>query len=285
MTIPVVTLPPGNQWDQNMVDRLLEGTLYPHGLEFERLDGWPNEGGCILIIPGRYWFDRTDLINEMASHYDWILGLRAGDEEDRFDIRKVNHPNIKWWVQTPRLGSDYGEARLFGVGFPPHFNNMGEEPPAKLIPLFLAAQLTHERREQAFAALEGYVGHIQPTPGFTQGMQPDDYADYMCKSRVAPAPSGPVAADTFRLFEALEAHCVPIADDYAPATHTLGYWSLLFPDHPFPLVWDYEELPDLVDESQAGWPANTNRIAAWWMREKRKMAQWLKADLVSLGAL
>ena len=32
-----------------------------------------------------------------------------------------------------------------------------------------------------------------------------------------PCPSGPATPDSFRLWEALEAGCVPIADGYAPA--------------------------------------------------------------------
>jgi hypothetical protein len=283
--IPVGRLAPKDQWDQNMLDLLFANELYPTGLQFKRTDGYPpNVDGCVLIIPGRYWSDRANNISEAISKYRWVLAVRAGDEENTFDPERVFHRNIKWWIQTPDPNVDYGDSRLFGVGFPPHFNTLTRQD--RRLDVFVSAQNTHERRNDCFAALKRTNGVIQawPTDGFTHGMPTADYAAAMCSTKIAPCPAGPASPDSFRLFEALEAHAVPIADDESPSGVT-NYWRTVFPDAPFPILDSYTQLPGYVADQLAEWPANANRITAWWMRTKRVMARWLIEDLTELGAL
>src|SRR5438128_265611 len=122
------------------------------------------------------------------------------------------------------------------------------------------------------------------TAGFTQGMAPAEYAAHMTSAKIAPCPSGAVSPDSFRLYEALEAHAVPIADDVSPSYDSRGYWQMLYPGAPFPIISDYTDLPGWIDDQLAVWPTNANRIAAWWMAEKRRMAHALTDDLTALGA-
>jgi hypothetical protein len=270
-----------------MLDALLSGSLYPHGLKFERLDAYPAKGdGIVLVVPGRYWADDTAAITEAVSRYRWVLAFRCGDEEDLFDIAKVEHPNVRWWVQTPRTGRDYGAARLFGVGFTPHLMVLPPRPPEKTVDLFLSAQQTHSRRQAAFDALAGtqHMARVHATTGFTHGLQSAEYAQQMRQAKIAPAPSGAVSPDSFRLWEALQAHCVPIADAVSPVDGVTQYWSRLFDSVPFPVIENYNDLPGWIDDQMADWPRAANRIAAWWMREKRAMAHKLRDDLKTLGA-
>jgi hypothetical protein len=283
--IHVGRLAPKDQWDQNLLDRLFDNTLYPTGLEFKRHEGYPTSDGCILIIPGRYWFEKTNAISEIIAKYRWVLAIRVGDEENLFDPERVFHRNIKWWVQTPKVGVDYPQgSRFFGVGFPPHFNEVKQQP--RTTDVFLSAQNTHPRRNECFAALTKVndVLDVTPTRGFTQGSEPDVYAARMCSAKIAPCPSGPASPDTFRLFEALEAHTVPIADDESPSGVT-DFWRMVFPDAPFPILDHYAQLPGYIKDQLEVWPENANQITAWWIRKKREMSRWLREDLTELGAL
>jgi hypothetical protein len=276
--IPVGRLAPKDQWDQNMLDRLFDNELFDTGLNFKRYDGYPpNADGCILIIPGRYWHAKGNQISEAISKFQWVLAMRVGDEENLFDPDIVFHRNIKWWVQSPNPTQDYGDARLFGIGYPPHFNHLVSTERGTAV--FLSAQNTHEARHQCFTALEAVAVPklVNETAGFTAGMDRNRYATCMCAAKIAPAPSGPVTADTFRLYEALEAHTVPIADDKT-------FWLNLYPDAPFPIVDSYEQLAGYIHDQIEDWPANSNRITAWWMRQKRQLSKWLTDDLHDLGA-
>jgi hypothetical protein len=275
--IQVGRLAPAQQWDQNMLDLLFLNDLYDTGLEFKRREGYPTADGAILIIPGRYWHKKTNEISEAISRYNWVLAMRVGDEEDLFQPERVFHRNIKWWVQSPKPGTDYGDARLFGIGFPPHFNVLWPEQRGTAV--FLSAQNTHSVRNQCFAALDNVTVPklVTETAGFTQGMDKKLYVGCMQRAKIAPAPSGPVTADNFRLYEALEAHAVPIAD-------TKPFWDNLYPDAPFPIVDNYDQLPGYINDQLDQWPANSNRITVWWMHQKRQLTKWLKADLDDLGA-
>ena len=284
--VSVGRLAPRDQWDQTWLDDLLNNRLYPTGLEFTRFEGYPyHTDGCVLIVPGRYWHHRTNEISEALAKYKWVLFIKTGDEEDLLDAPyRIVHNNIRFWIQTPRADRDYGDARLFGVGYTPHFTNLPAHAPDKTRELFLSAQGTHTRRQMAFSVLSGRDG-ITETAGFTQGLDPREYAREMLSARVAPAPSGACSPDSFRLYEALEAHTVPIADDVSPVYHSVNYWRNLFEDAPFPIYEDVADLPRFIDEILADWPRKANQVTAWWCRQKRRMSHWLLEDLTSLGAI
>jgi hypothetical protein len=285
--ITVSRLAPGDQWDQTFLDDLFDNRLYPTGLEFRRVNRYPpGSDGAILLIPGRYWSERGNQISEAISRLPWVLGIRTSDEADTFDAaERIYHPNIRWWIQTPRTDVDHGDARLFGVGYSPHFVELPADPVDKHLEVFLSAQNNHTRRAGFFSALQETATRIiRETPGFTEGMPAAQYADQMRYARIAPAPSGVFSPDSFRVWEALEAHAIPIADDISPQYRSAGYWNALLPDAPFPIITNPDELPGLIDTLLTDWPANANRVAAWWIRQKRRIAHWLLDDLRELGA-
>lgn len=285
--IHVGRLAPGDQWDQNILDRLFANDLYPTGLEFTRHEGYPHAVGAVLIVPGRYWAGREADIAEAIAGYRWVLGVRASDEEDLFDITKVAHPNLRWWVQSPLTERTLGASRPIPIGFPPHFNDLGSEPPVKDVDVFLSAQNTHARRHEAFHALRRcrVAAAILANEGFAQGMAPDDYRAMMTAAKVAPAPAGPASAETFRLYEALEAHAIPVADTVSPIAGEISLWDRVFPGAPFPMYTTPGTLPQRVATALSIGTEMANRVTAWWIAEKRSLARALRADLQSLGAL
>jgi hypothetical protein len=282
--IPVGRLAPSDpKWDQTVLTGLLGDQ------RFKWNQGYPmGTKGGIVVVPGREWVGHESEISTALAKHQWVLAFRVGDEENLFDVNKVVHRNIKWWVQTPKVGAAYPEpTRFFGVGLTPHFRKLPAETPTKNLDVFLSAQNTHVRREAAFAAVSRASGvkRIEATTGFTQGMDPLEYAECMMAAKIAPCPSGAVSPDSFRMFEALESHAIPIADDVSPVYDSQGFWRLLFPDAPFPILTSYTDLPGWTEDLLAGWPANANRITAWWMRQKRRYKHWLTEDLTALGAL
>lgn len=266
-----------------MLDDLFENRLYPTGFEFERHEGYPTTAGTILIIPGRYWVGHEQEITDAIRRYEWVLAIRTGDEEDLFDIAVVQHPNIRWWTQTPRRDCD---ARLLPLGYTPHFREMPAAAPEKPRDVVLVGQCTHDRRAQAFDALARVVRlkYVQTTNGFTQGRSPEEYRSLMLGAKVAPCPPGPASPDTFRAYEALEAHTIPIVDDITPGYDSRGYWERMFPGSPLPVLTNYDDLPGYIEDALADYPKRANRIAAWWIAEKRRWARKLTEDLLALKA-
>lgn len=293
--IPVGRLAPKDQWDQTLLNDLFENKLYPTGLEFRRVEGYPNTEGCVLLVPGRYWAAHADQINDAIQRYEWLLLVRTSDEEDTFDIGHLDHPNARFWLQTPRR--DYPpEVRLFGVGYSPHFADLPTDRPVKDVDVFLAAQRTngrpgrdfrvYERRNQFFDTLKQgrWNSVLVDRDGFAQGDR-DEYVQQMLAAKIAPAPTGMVSVDSFRFWEAVEAGCVPIADMVSDVDGPTDYWTRVLGNHPIPVVTELADLPNIVDELLEDWPANAERIAAWYADYKQSLATWLRDDLKALGAI
>lgn len=271
-------LAPFNQWDQTQLEHhLLAGMKW--------VDGYPNTDQPIaLVIPGRYWHTRTAEISAAIARYPHVTAFLVGDEENLFDVDAVQHPAITWWVQTPEVGHDYpADTRFLPVGWTPHFTNLPPDPPDKTLDLFLAGQNTHPRRAAAFDGAERVecAGDklIMPTEGFTQGLPRFVYFDAMRHAKIAPCPSGAVSPDSFRVWEALEAHAVPVVDDMSPVRPSAGFWNLLAPDAPFPVLVSWPKLHRIAAPILDDWPHSANHVVAWWMRQK---AVW-RAQLVDQG--
>jgi hypothetical protein len=141
------------------------------------------------------------------------------------------------------------------------------------------------------------------TPGTTSGVPEDRGGDDVKASgtyfawalgppglaAVAFAPSSPETPDAFRLSEALEAGCIPIADCRVLAgkdNTDFGddYWTWFFGEEPpFPVLSDYKQLHGYTGEALANWKPLANTTFAWWMRKRSQMAYWLESDLLAVG--
>ena len=97
--------PASGYWDQALLSDILS-----HGI-FERID---SEGGAIVVIPGPYQAGYINKINDHLGQYKWVLLFITSDEEGKFPIEKIDHPNIKIWVQYPKQGRHdrYGKLPL-----------------------------------------------------------------------------------------------------------------------------------------------------------------------------
>lgn len=285
--------PARGYWDQALIEDLLTESLWGffpqvtlrHQEGLGGLDG----DGAIVVLPARAQADCLPKLNEDLSALQWVLLVLTGDEESVFPFEEISHPRLRVWVMSARPQRHRG-ARFLGSGYQPVFRSLRGRPvPARTKDWFFAGQVTHQRREMCVEELLGLSepGNLVRTPGFTQGLAPEDYLDAMCSAVVAPCPSGPETPDTFRLYEALEAGCVPLADTRTPKEDFgQNFWDLYFGEEvPFPVITDTSDIPDqirsvVVEEGLA----KRNQVFAWWKAQKRKLAMNLISDLSSLGA-
>jgi hypothetical protein len=283
--IDVMWLPPSGL-DQFMIRDLLSNVLWnPVGAyEFRHVEDFAEVrgDGAVLVLPGGY--NEATAINDMIAPLKWVLVIIVSDENNQFPTDELKHPNMKLWVQYPRTGRDYGNARFIGAGYaeaPKFF----PEDPTIINDIFLSAQDTHERRHKMFDAVEQYaeehpdlVVDVIRTRGFTQGIKPIDYYEFMRTTKIAPAPSGTTTPDSFRVYEALECGAIPIADDLSPRYDSKGYWARLFPDTPMPILGD-DDIAAIISTELANYPQRRNQIFAWWQQQKRQYAYDLVEDL------
>lgn len=291
-------------WDQGMIEGLFSNQIWRPvaGYTFTHYEGeLPHDvEGAVVVIPARHHAtpDHMEKINRFLATLDWALVILTGDEENDFQYEQLQHPRLIVWVMTPYAGREHSPlVRFLPNGWPPAapaaLKDAGIAAGTRPKDWFFAGQITHIRRENCVKELrlmleKGGNGDLVETAGFTQGVDPDEYYYRLAQAKVAVCPSGPITPDTFRIYEALEAGCLPIADGRPPSDdYPNGFWQYLFgmDELPFPIVQDWGELPGVMDRALGEWPRNANRAFAWWQQYKRQMAYNLREDLVKLRGI
>jgi hypothetical protein len=274
-------------WDQGLIERLLDDRLWitPGGYLFvHHHDEEPTGGAAVLIVPGRYMAvaDVQRILDRLSA----AIVVVTSDEESTFSWWELRHPRMRLWVQTADRDGDF---QPIGEGFahdtPDELAALYTLAPPKPYPWVFAGQVTHERRQEAVAALRAMGdGVLHETSSFlaADGLDRTTYLASLAQAKLAPCPSGPETPDTFRGWEALEAGSLPILDNRTPRDDRPGYWQRLIGDAPVPRIDNWSTLPDLTRRLLADWPANSNRAQAWWQRWKRQLAWRMQDDLATV---
>ena len=272
--------------DQQIVADLVDSHRY------NNVQAPPPEGdGAVVVVPAKY--HNPAEVNDLIRPLPWCVLILTSDEESTFDTNAVDHPNVRLWVMTPRPGRHYPDGtRFLGEGCRPGTRSLlrgiGYQPRSR--DLFLSAQNTHGRRKELFKALASshkpYGRDVNATEGFGQGYPRQDYLGRTATAKVIPCPSGPATPDSFRLFEALEAGCIPLPDITAPGNYPeRGYWDLVYPGHPFDLVPWWRDIDKHVVAALQSWPMGAVKASAWWQRTKRQARLNLADDVADLSGL
>lgn len=243
---------------------------------------------AIVVIPAQHHADDIDRINGIIGGLRSCLVILTGDELSLFPYEELSHPNMKLWVMTPRKGKHDKADRFLSNGYTPHTKKgLGINKP---LDWFFAGQINHQRRERMARTLrqtlteQDWEGELLETEGFTQGMPKEEYIEKLSSAKVVLCPSGPGTPDSFRLFEALESGCIPLADSRTPgASKDEQYWEYVFGEVPFPIVDDWRHIDGEISEALKGWPRNVIKIQAWWLREKLKIERDLDRHISYLS--
>lgn len=304
MIVPVVwlnyhqdTVLTHGMWDQGVIESLFTGELWRTPLTFvyhETIHGVLPGEGAIVVIAGRFHAHDVERINADIERLAWCLLVITSDEEAIFPWHEVVHPRLSVWVQTPHVGVHDKLSYFLPVGWPPvaprmlhGFRALAQERP---LDWFFSGQVTHARRHQCSGALRrlprGIRGQLLETPGFTRGLQPLSYYEHLAAAKLAPCPGGPETPDTFRLWEALEAGCLPIVDAHAGNRRGEGFWELMLGETPpFPIVGDWDDSIEIIKRELERWPANATRASAWWQGYKRRLALDVARDVQDLSGI
>jgi hypothetical protein len=129
--------------------------------------------------------------------------------------------------------------------------------------------------------------HMRTVPGgfehLTSGwdsndsLSTEDYRRVLDQSVFAPCPAGAVNLDCYRVYEALEAGCIPIV----MRRPGYDYFDRLLPGHPMPVVQDWAQAPALVTAliDSGGCEALRQSCQAWWTGHKAQLIAQVSADL------
>lgn len=287
-------------WDTRILEAMFGGSLWRHDLQFEHhLIGVGTHtylkggGRAIVVVPARHHVGDVAEINKILACFSSVLLILCGDEEGEFPWKEIHHDNIRFWVQmpNPRHYADMADFGFFfgngwGAATPELIDAGWPENDSKDILWSFSGQVTNSRRKQAANGLKRararVAGLFRPTLGFAQGAPPDEYARELAHSWVVPCPSGPESVDTFRVYEALEAGCIPLVDAATPRGPS-DYWSFVYGSIPMPVVSDWENVSGVIESTLADRCLIAAQCSAWWQKQKSWMVDRLVTDLISLG--
>lgn len=273
-------------WDQGILEDIFKQGQYEHHTSANDL-----KGGAVVIINGRTHVDDVDLINHEIKKLKWVLFIETGDEEASFPWRDVKHPLMKVWMMLPRMNKHDDVHYKLVNGYRPQTHDWLTKVGIKTRELdyFFAGQINHERREQCADVLDQfksvYKSVVVRTNGFGKEIVPyDQYLKNLSVTKIVPCPSGIESPDNFRLYEALEAGCVPVVDAFSTKFKTPGFWRyLLGDDIPFPIIDYWDAFPKILPGLLADYPANANRCFSWWQLKKREIKYRLLDDIKELS--
>ena len=134
-----------------------------------------------------------------------------------------------------------------------------------------------------------------------------DYAEVLADTVFVPCPTGNHSPESFRLYEALEAGCIPIVEEEGGATALMealapasllrikpwrdrrwrdvgrkalkrSYWLAPFPDFPAPRLAHWENLPRLVDRIDL--ESTAAEVSRWWRDLKARTKAEVSAAII-----
>ena len=256
------TVPASGYWDQTFI----------HDLLYEL----PETDRKVFIIPGAYQYDVIDKINLELAKFPKVLVFVTSDEECKFNVEALSHPDMIVYSQ-------YGNKGLsFPIGYPPYTRDIIKSLGLRNrdISFSFSGQVTHQRREMMIKIAENIGGGLlNKTDGFAKGLPQEVYLETMLRSKAVLCPPGPFSQDSFRLYEALEAGCIPVVDDVSPMTPAnYRYLANMFHDAPFPIFSDYGEFPTLLNSATNGSIPN-RYVYTWWINLKYRLRTVLKKNL------
>lgn len=256
-----------DKWDYGLLKEVFD----KYNIDQIKVTSIPKIDRGFVVIPGPQNLGHEDDINKEIQNLSRLVLFITGDEESRFDISKINHPNAEIWVQY--FNESNKQYNKLPIGVPQHLKQFIPDYPIKNYDLYFGGQITHSRRKQLAKAIETMPNTLyKPTAGFAQGDQPIDYYRNLSSARIAPAPSGAVTIDSFRFFEAIEMLCLPIGDSVDSKDRDIDFYNILFEENiPVSFVSNWADLRFLVPELLNQYPKNMHKVVCWWMKYKRDL--------------
>ena len=130
----------------------------------------------------------------------------------------------------------------------------------------------------ARASMAGNLGRVQPHYCYTYdtrkpGAEKIDskrYFDVLSNSAFCPCPMGNVNLETYRVYEALQAGCIPIVERHL----MMPYFARLLPGNPIPAFTSWSRAADFVDRlsKRADELDRLQRtVSQWWLSYKSSL--------------
>ena len=253
-----------DKWDYGLIKEIFD----KYEINQIKVTKIPESERAFVVIPGPQTAGNENRLSNELSKISRVVLFINGDENARFDVDKISHPNIEIWIQYPhRKHSEYNK---MPIGVPQHLKENAPEYKEKEYDVYFGGQITHQRRVELSHVMPTLKNSLYgPTQGFSQGDKPKDYYAKLASAKIAPCPSGAAVIDTFRFFESIELLTLPVADTINPKGIQTDFYKNMFGVNvPFNYVSNWNELNKLVPKLLDQYPNNMHQVVCWWIKQK-----------------
>jgi hypothetical protein len=256
-----------DKWDYGLIKEIFD----KYSVDQIKTTTLPVEDKAFVVIPGPQTAGNEDLLSNELSKLSRVVLFINGDENAKFNVDKIKHPNIEIWIQYPH--KKHSEYNKMPIGVPQHLKDSVPEYKEKEYDVYFGGQITHQRRVELSQVMPRLKNSLYgPTKGFSQGDKPKDYYAKLASAKIAPCPSGAAVIDTFRFFESIELLTLPIADTLDPKGIQTDFYKDMFGTNvPFKNVSNWSELDKLVPRLLDHYPNNMHQVVCWWIKQKRDL--------------
>jgi hypothetical protein len=248
--------------------------------------------GCVCVLHGEHLAGKVDEIRTWSGRLGWCLFIIMGDEPRIFKSESLKTTRRKIWRQYPDPRKHAHEDRRLVAGYPADcpiiLEHLQAEIKKKPLTWMFAGQVNNPSRRQCVAQLKMMSaingGYLYESPGFWLGLPRDEYYKRMAEAKVVACPAGGAWPESLRIWEALEAGCVPVVEDCLLGG--TSYWEhVLGEKPPFPTLRHWSDFGLHLDQALKEWPVNRDKLQVWWREYKTRASRWLEEDLRAIGAV
>jgi hypothetical protein len=256
-----------DKWDYGLIKEIFD----KYEINQIKVTKIPESERAFVVIPGPQTAGNENILSKELSKISRVVLFINGDENARFDVDKIIHPNIEIWIQYPH--KKHAAYNKMPIGVPQHLKENAPEYKEKEYDVYFGGQITHQRRVELSNVMPTLKNSLYgPTAGFSQGDKPKDYYAKLASAKIAPCPSGAAVIDTFRFFESIELLTLPVADTLDPKGIQTDFYKDMFGINlPFKYVSNWNELNKLVPELLDRYPNNMHQVVCWWIKQKRDL--------------
>ena len=214
-----------------------------------------HEGISTIFITGDEWYRFSfDFLSNSARYCDLIINTCFSPHMEMFG----NTIQIPFGLGNPQFPAYPPDWRSKSASERDYFWSFAGDP-------------NKSTRKAMLAEMGRYGGGFQRlTSGWmaADALGPQDYRALLENSLFSPCPAGWANVDSYRVWESLEAGCIPIVE-----RRDFDYFTLVGGRHPMPTLRDWQEVHSILEPYREREAAEELRGACvnWWAGYKQSL--------------
>ena len=216
-----------------------------------------------------------------------IILLHISDEDGQDPILIYNHPSVKHVIRNYYRKDCINQSNItiLPLGYSTKAHDAAPTFYDRSLVWSFAGSIDRPGRQEALSAMEAltpFEKQTKPTFGAPSPLKGSAYTDQLLKSKFIPAFKGFWSLESFRLYEALEAGCIPL---YVPSEGKQGdEYTAVFGKSPILALPSWTQAPKLLEQlskNPSVMEQHRQDLQTWWKEKKQSLQTTLSKILSS----